>query len=75
VITWGNGTCGQAGGYASLLTTVALYGFVIIAPNSRWVDRGNNDNNAMLKALDFAKAANADPTRVLYQKLEPKVLG
>ena len=72
VITWGNGTCGQVGGYAALLSTVASYGFVIIAANSRWTDQGNNE---MLKALDFAKAANADSSSIFYQKLDLSKVG
>jgi len=72
VITWGNGTCGQSGGYASLLATVASHGFVVIASNSRWTDGGNME---MLKALDFAKAANEDESSVLYQKLNLDKIG
>jgi pimeloyl-ACP methyl ester carboxylesterase len=72
VITWGNGTCGQSGGYATLLATVASHGFVIFAANSRFTDAGNNE---MLKALDFAKAANEDSKSVLYQKLDLEKVG
>jgi len=72
VITWGNGTCGQSGGYASLLAAVASHGFVIFAANSRWTDQGNNE---MLRALDFAKAANADPKSVFYQHLDLTKIG
>jgi hypothetical protein len=72
VITWGNGTCGQSGGYASLLATVASYGFVVIAANSRFTDAGNNE---MLKALDFAKAANEDSSSPLYQRLDLDHIG
>jgi Chlorophyllase enzyme len=72
VITWGNGTCGQSGGYATLLATVASHGFVVFASNSRWTDGGNNE---MLKALDFAKAANEDKTSPLYQKLDLDKIG
>ncbi len=72
VITWGNGTCGQSGGYAALLATVASYGFVVIAPNSRWTDQGNNE---MLKALDLAKAENEKQGSVLYQKLDLSKVG
>ncbi|MDB4989203.1 MAG: hypothetical protein JWN04_4381 [Myxococcaceae bacterium] len=72
VITWGNGTCGQTGGYASLLATVASHGFVIFAANSRFTDQGNNE---MLRALDFAKAANEDSTSALYHKLDLTKVG
>jgi hypothetical protein len=67
VITWGNGTCGQSGGYASMLATLASHGFVVFAANSRFTDAGNKE---MLKALDFAKSANEDPKSIYYQKLD-----
>jgi pimeloyl-ACP methyl ester carboxylesterase len=72
VITWGNGTCGQSGGYASFLAAVASYGFVIFSSNSRFTDQGNNE---MLRALDFAKAANEDPNSIYYQKLDLEKVG
>jgi hypothetical protein len=72
VITWGNGTCGQSGGYSTLLATVASHGFVVIAANSRWTDGGNNE---MLKALDFAAAANEDEKSPLYHKLNLAKIG
>jgi hypothetical protein len=72
VITWGNGTCGQSGAYASLLASVASYGFVVFAANSRFTDAGNNE---MLKALDFAKAANEDSKSIFYQKLDLDKIG
>jgi pimeloyl-ACP methyl ester carboxylesterase len=72
VISWGNGTCGQSGGYATLLATVASHGFVVIAANSRFTDAGNRE---MLRALDFAKASNEDPASGLYQKLDLEKVG
>lgn len=72
VITWGNGTCGQTGGYATQLATLASHGFVVIASNSRFTNGGNNE---MLRALDFAKAANADSASPLYQKLDLTKVG
>lgn len=72
VITWGNGTCGQSGSYGAFLATVASYGFVVIAANSRWTDQGNKE---MLNALDFAKAANEDPTHALFQRLDLSKVG
>lgn len=67
VITWGNGTCGQSGGYAGLLATLASHGFVVFAANSRFTDAGNNE---MLKALDLAKATNEDPKSPLFGRLD-----
>lgn len=72
VITWGNGTCGQSGGYAGLLATLASHGFVVIASNSRWTDAGRNE---MLRALDLAKALNEDSKHVLYGKLDLTKVG
>jgi hypothetical protein len=72
VITWGNGTCGQSGGYGGLLATVASYGFVVIASNSRFTDAGNKE---MLRALDFAKALNEDMTSPLFGKLDLAKVG
>jgi hypothetical protein len=72
VITWGNGTCGQTGGYATLLAAVASHGFVVVAPNSRWTSGGEM---VMLRALDLAKAINEDPMHVLYQRLDLDKVG
>ncbi|MET0285441.1 MAG: hypothetical protein ABW352_13255 [Polyangiales bacterium] len=72
VITWGNGTCGRTGGYASLLATVASHGFVVVASNSRFTDGGNKE---MLRALDFAAFANGDKQSPLYQRLALDKIG
>jgi hypothetical protein len=72
VITWGNGTCGQSGGYGGLLANLASHGFVVFSPNSRFTDAGNKE---MLRALDFAKAANEDNTSPLYHKLDLDKVG
>jgi hypothetical protein len=72
VITWGNGTCGQTGGYAPLLATMASHGFVVVASNSRFTDGGNDE---MLHALDYAKAANEDAKSVLYKRLDLTKVG
>jgi pimeloyl-ACP methyl ester carboxylesterase len=72
VITWGNGTCGQSGGYASLLATLASHGYVIVSSNSRFTDAGNQE---MLKALDYAKALNEDANSLYYQKLDLDKVG
>ncbi|MCP4604810.1 MAG: hypothetical protein GY847_30535 [Proteobacteria bacterium] len=74
VITWANGTCGQSGGYGALLATVASYGYVIIASNSRWTDTAPTDK-VQLRALDYAKALNEDPTSIYYQHLDMDKVG
>jgi hypothetical protein len=73
VITWGNGTCAQPEGYGALLRYVASYGYVVVAANSRWVGQGTPQ--PMLHALDFAAAANSDPTSPYYQKLDMTKVG
>lgn len=73
VITWGNGTCAQPEGYSALLRYVASHGYVVVAANSRWVGAGSPA--PMLHALDYAAAANADPTSPYYQKLDLTKVG
>jgi hypothetical protein len=73
VLTWGNGTCAQPEGYGALLRYVASYGYVVVAANSRWV--GSGTPAPMLHALDFAAAANMDPTSPYYQKLDMTKVG
>jgi hypothetical protein len=74
VITWANGTCGEIAGYAPLLSTVASYGFVIVASNSTWTATSPTDK-VQLRALDYAKALNEDPTSLFYQKLDMDNVG
>lgn len=70
IITWGNGTCAQPGGYGALLHYVASQGFFVFAANSRYVAGG-----AMISALDFAFSANQDPTSPYYQRLDTTKVG
>jgi pimeloyl-ACP methyl ester carboxylesterase len=72
VITWGNGTCGQTHGYHTLLATLASYGYVVVAANSRFTD---SNSKVMLRALDFAQAANSDESSSLYQRLDLSRIG
>lgn len=71
VITWGNGTCAQPEGYGTLLRYVASYGFFVIAANSREVGSGAD----MLHALDYAAAANQDPSSPYYGHLDLSKVG
>ncbi len=68
IVLWGNGTCAQPESYGALLRYVASQGFFVIAPNSRWVGSGNE----LVRALDFAIAANKDPESPYYQRLDPR---
>jgi hypothetical protein len=74
VITWANGTCGEIAGYAPLLSTVASFGFVIVASNSTWTATSPTDM-VQLRALDYAKALNEDSTSIFYQKLDMDKVG
>ena len=69
VITWANGTCGETAGYAPLLSTVASYGFVIFASNSTWTATAPTDK-VQLRALDYAKYVNEDPTQRPLQEAQ-----
>jgi hypothetical protein len=71
IITWGNGTCAQPEGYGALLRFVASHGFLVVAANSRWVGTGA----AMRRGLDFAAAANDDPSSPYYQHLDTSKMG
>jgi hypothetical protein len=74
VITWANGTCGETQGYAPLLSTVASYGFVIIASNSTWTGTAPT-NTVQLRALDYAKYLNETSSSIFYKKLDLDNIG
>ncbi len=71
LIVWGNGTCAMPEGYGALLRYVASHGYIVVAPNSRWV----GSNSAMIKGLDFMFAANDDPSSKYYQKIDTTKVG
>jgi Chlorophyllase enzyme len=79
VITWGNGTCAQPEGYGALLRFVASYGYFVVAANERQVGTANTTGTGsaqpMLRALDYAAAANMDSTSPYYQKLDMTKVG
>jgi hypothetical protein len=70
IITWGNGTCAMPEGYGALLRLIASYGYVIFAANSRQVSDLTITPKPMVRALDFAFAANEDETSPYYHKLD-----
>jgi len=74
IITWANGTCGETIGYAALLTTLASYGFVIIASNSTWTATAPTDTVQTI-ALDYAKSLNEDSSSPFYQRLDMDKIG
>lgn len=71
VITWGNGTCAQPGGYSALLHYVASHGFIVVAANSRWVGGATE----MRRGLDFIFAENDNPQSVFYQRVDTEHVG
>jgi hypothetical protein len=79
VLTWGNGTCAQPEGYGALLRYVASYGYFVVAANERQVGTddttGTGSTQPMLRALDYAAAANMDSTSPYYQKLDMTRVG
>jgi Chlorophyllase enzyme len=66
IVTWGNGTCAQPEGYGALLRYVASQGYVVVAPNSRYVGSGNEQR----RALDWLTAANRNRTSPYYRRLD-----
>jgi hypothetical protein len=74
VITWANGTCGEMAGYASLLTTIASYGFIVVSSNSTWTATAPTDM-VQLRALDYAKALNEDPKSIFFGKMDLEKVG
>jgi hypothetical protein len=70
IITWGNGTCAMPEGYGALLRYIASYGYVIFAANSRQVSDLSITPKPMVRALDYAFAANEDETSPYYHKLD-----
>jgi hypothetical protein len=73
VITWGNGTGTTPAVYRVLLTQLASHGFVVIASNSPNVAQG--DPQPMLAGVTWVLEQNADPTSVMYQRIDPTHVG
>jgi Chlorophyllase enzyme len=77
VIAWANGTCGETHGYSGLLSTVASYGFVVIAPNSTWTAAVTTASGTpvQVSAMDYAEALNADAMSPLFGRLDLSNIG
>ena len=73
VITWGNGTGSNPSLYKSLLGNLASHGFVVIASNSPNVSKGTPE--PMIAGVTWVIAQNADPTSVLYQRIDTTHVG
>jgi dienelactone hydrolase len=73
VITWGNGTGSTPNLYRALLNHLASHGFVVIASNSTNVAQG--DPAPMLAGVTWVLEQNADPTSVMYQRIDTTHIG
>jgi hypothetical protein len=71
VLSWGNGTCAQPEGYGALLRYIASKGFFVVAANTRQTGNGT----AIRHGLDFAAAANDDPSSPYYGHLDMSKAG
>ena len=73
VITWGNGTGSTPNLYRALLNHLASHGFVVIASNSTNVAQG--DPAPMLAGVTWVLEQNADPSSVMYQRIDTTHIG
>jgi len=71
IITWGNGTFGQASGVAYFLNHLASWGFVVIATEDQFTGPGQT----ILDAANFLVHANSDSTSIFYHKLNTSQIG
>ena len=69
LVTWANGTCGEIAGYATLLSTLASYGYVVIASNSTWTATAPT-NMVQKRAIDYAEALNKDEKSILFGRID-----
>src|ERR1700747_150873 len=71
IITWGNGSFGQASGADYFLRHLASWGFVIIATEDSFTGPGQT----ILDAANFMVQANNDSTKIFYHKLNTSQIG
>ncbi|HET8931828.1 MAG TPA: hypothetical protein VFN67_00240 [Polyangiales bacterium] len=71
LIVWGDGTCAWPEAYGPLLRYIASYGYIVVAPNSRWV----GDGSQMKKAIDYMFSENENKDSPYYQKLDTTKVG
>jgi hypothetical protein len=71
IITWGNGTFGQASGVAYFLNHLASWGFVVIATEDEFTGPGQT----ILDAANFMVQANSNSTSTFYHKLNTSQIG
>ena len=73
VVTWGNGTGSNPSLYKVLLNQLASHGFVVIASDSPNVGQG--DPPPMVAGVTWVLQQNADPTSVMYQRIDTTHVG
>jgi hypothetical protein len=73
LVVWGNGTCMQPEAYGGHLRSLASQGFIVVAPNSRYVASGSPD--ALTLALNFAIATNDNPQSAYYGRIDTTKIG
>jgi hypothetical protein len=71
IITWGDGTFAHPFQYDYLLSHLASWGFVVIAPDTT----NSGSGQEMLDAVDFLKRQDSDPSSVFYQSLDTDNVG
>ncbi|WP_327097686.1 hypothetical protein OIE68_02055 [Nocardia vinacea] len=71
IITWGDGTDAHPVQYAYLLSHLASWGFVVIAPNLTSTGTGTQ----MLDAVTYLTEQNRDPASVFYGKVNTESVG
>lgn len=71
IITWGNGSFGQASGADYFLRHLASWGFVIIATEDSFTGPGQT----ILDAANFMVQTNNDSTKIFYHKLNTSQIG
>ncbi|MEC3915680.1 poly(ethylene terephthalate) hydrolase family protein [Nocardia sp. CDC160] len=71
IITWGDGTWAHPGQYAYLLSHLASWGFVVIAPDNSNTGSGRE----MLDAVDYLIGQNDDPASPFHGKLDTDSIG
>jgi len=71
ILTWGNGTNGAPSHYATFLTHMASWGFVIIAT----IDKMTGSGQTILDGANFLIAANSNSASIFFNKLKTTEIG
>ena len=73
LFTFMHGSTGEWAMYSDILAHYTSHGFIVVFPHIKSPEKDkhplttNTNGEYLLKAVDFAKAANADSTSPLYQ--------